>query len=145
VVIIRENDKAMLAHLSKLNVAAIKVNNADKGLSSVIAGAVNKLNMNNIDWLGICLADMPYIRPSTFVELSTQASTSAIVRPRYLMQLGHPVLFGRDYFSRLKKLEGDDGAKSILKAHANALHIIDVTDPMIVYDIDEHCDIISAP
>jgi molybdenum cofactor cytidylyltransferase len=143
-VVIREDDTAISTHLETLNIETIKVKNAQYGLSSVIAEATRKLNLVDIKWLGICLGDMPYIKPSTLSDLAAHASTTNIVRPRYLAQQGHPVLFGSEYFSELKNLEGDLGAKAIIKAHPRALHIVDVIDAMVLHDIDQAKDIIST-
>jgi len=144
VVIIREGDTAISTHLNTLDVETIKVANAQKGLSSVIAEAIKKLDRGNIGWLGICLGDMPYIKPSTLSELTAYTSTTSIVRPRHLAQDGHPVLFGSKYFGELKNLEGGFGAKAILQRHPTALHIVDVEDAMVLHDIDQVKDIIST-
>ena len=144
IVVIRGDDTAIAAHLNTRNVETINVTNAQKGLSSVIAEAIRKLDLNNIEWLGICLGDMPYIKPTTLSELAAHTSTTTIVRPRYLAQCGHPVLFGRKYFSELKKLEGDFGAKEIIQAYPAALNILEVDDAMVLHDIDEAKDIIST-
>jgi molybdenum cofactor cytidylyltransferase len=136
VVVIREDDTELSSHLNTLNTSLIRVSGAEKGLSSVIAEATSTLSSKAAHWVGICLADMPYIEPQTLIELSSQATSNAIVRPRYQGKLGHPVLFGRDYFEELKRLTGDDGAKSIIKRFPNALRVIDVDDPMVLHDID---------
>jgi len=142
VVVIREDDINTSTHLNTLGVDTVKVTNAHKGLSSVISEAIRKLDVNKIKWLGICLGDMPYITPNTLSELATHASARTIVRPRYLTQHGHPVLFGRDYFTKLKNIEGENGAKSIIEAHPTALQVVDVEDAMILHDIDQASDII---
>ncbi len=141
--VIREGDTALTAHLSNTNVSVIKVSSAEKGLSSVIAEATASINTKSVDWIGICLADMPYILPQTFTSLPNHISLSTIVRPCYQKKLGHPVLFGRYYFDELSQLSGDDGAKSILKQFPNALNIINVDDPMILHDIDVPQNVLS--
>jgi molybdenum cofactor cytidylyltransferase len=143
VVVIRNDDNILSSHLDTLNVEVIKVTHAKNGLSSVIAEATSKLNLADIEWLGICLGDMPYIKPCTFSELTAHTSTTTIVRPRYLAKCGHPVLFGSKYFDELKSLEGDLGAKIIIQAHPTALNIVDVQDAMVLHDIDKASDIIS--
>lgn len=141
VVVIREDDMTLSTHIDTLGVEVIKVTNAHKGLSSVIAETTSILNSRQASWLGICLGDMPYINPNTFADLTRHISPTTIVRPRYQGIFGHPVLFGREYFDALKKLQGDDGAKSIIKTSASALRPIDVDDSMILYDIDRPDDL----
>lgn len=144
VVVIREDDTALSTHLDTLEVKTIKVTTAQNGLSNVIAEAASRVDLNDIKWLGVYLGDMPYIKPSTLLALAVNATATTIVRPRYLAQCGHPVLFGRKYFGELKTLEGDFGAKAILQAHPTALHIVDTDDAMVLHDIDQIKDIISS-
>ena len=42
-------------------------------------------------------------------------SGKGIVACSYAGTLGTPVLFGKDYFDQLKSLNGDQGAKNIVK------------------------------
>lgn len=142
VVVIRQDDKALLEHIETLTSNIAKVRNAEHGLSSVIAEGISALDTNQIDWIGVCLGDMPYISPQTLASLSVQISPKKIVRPQYLGKPGHPVLFGKEFFPTLLELEGDDGAKSVLKSNLDKLHIIDVDDPMILKDIDVPEDVI---
>ena len=144
VVVIRENDAALADHIESLGVETLKVANAHEGLSSVIAEVTSRLRLNQNSWLGICLGDMPFITPETFVDLTCHISPTIIVRPRYNGTLGHPVLFGSEYFDALKQLKGDDGAKSIIKMSPSALHAIDVDDPMVLHDIDHPDDLATA-
>ncbi len=141
VVVIRKDDEVLSGHIGSLGIEVIKVTNAHQGLSSVIAEATSKINLKQASWLGICLGDMPFISPKTFTSLTTHISSNTIVRPRYLGKFGHPVLFGREYFDAFKALQGDDGAKSIIKMSPSALRPIDVDDPMILHDIDRPNDL----
>ena len=143
VVVIREDDTAISNHLKSQSIKTIKVTNAHQGLSSVMAEATRKLDLNRFEWLGICLGDMPYIQSKTLKALPNHISNNTIVRPRHLNQVGHPVLFGRKFFSELIKLEGDFGAKEIIQSHSESLNIIGVEDAMVLHDIDEAKDIIK--
>ena len=136
-VVVREDDAALLAHLNHLNLSIIKVKNAEQGLSSVIAEATKALRSRAANWIGICLADMPYIQPQTLTDLTSYATLNSIIRPYHQGTPGHPVLFGRDYFGELTKLAGDDGAKSVIKRFSDALRRIDIEDSMVLYDIDK--------
>ena len=144
IVVIRAEDTQLAKHLKALDVEIMTVDHAEKGLSSVIAEATTKLETDRLDWLGICLADMPYIKASTFKTLQTHASSHLIVRPNYLEQQGHPVVFGQNFFAELAKIEGDLGAKKIIQQHPKALVTLDLDDPMIVHDIDQIEDIINV-
>ncbi|WP_250655100.1 nucleotidyltransferase family protein [Alkalimarinus coralli] len=136
IVVIRDDDAELYKHLSTLNIELMKVSHAIQGLASVIAEVASNLKPREYHWIGICLGDMPYIKPETYVQLSRHASRSGIVRPFFNGKPGHPVLFGQRYFTALTALTGDDGAKSVIKASADALQKINVTDEMVLYDID---------
>ena len=141
VVAIREDDEPLYDHISTLDVEVIRVTKAQQGLSSVIAEATSIINLKKADWLGICLGDMPFINPKTFTSLTAHISPNTIARPRYQGKFGHPVLFGSEHFNALKQLQGDDGAKSVIKMYLSALRPIDVDDPMILHDIDQPNDL----
>jgi molybdenum cofactor cytidylyltransferase len=144
VVVIREDDNNLLEHIEAPNLEIIKVRKANQGLSSVIAECTSKLDSKQLECLGVCLADMPYMQPTTYQRLLEHASSETIVRPQYQGKMGHPVIFGRKFFPSLCSLSGDEGAKSVLKKHLDKLRVIDVNDPMILHDIDLPEDIIQA-
>lgn len=141
-VVVRKDDVLLKAHLNSLGFPTIEVSNAAQGLGSVIAEAVQQVK--GASWIGVCLGDMPFIDRSTYVELAHQAKSSIILRPTYQNQPGHPVIFGSQFFTDLEKIQGDDGAKSILKSvsinQPQAISLVDIHDPMILEDIDQLSD-----
>lgn len=143
VVALREDDENLIQHLELQDIDVIKVHKAHRGLSSVIAECTSYLNKRDLNYFGICLGDMPYIKPETLSLIDRQASSKSIVRPRYKGKFGHPVLFGRELFPSLSKLQGDGGAKAVIKSFPDKLIAIDVNDPMILHDIDTPHDIIN--
>ena len=83
------------------------------------------------------LGDMPRIRPDTLVALQHQAAENLIVVPCYAGRRGHPVLFGRAFWAELLTLQGDQGARELLRLHAKSLLEVAVTDPGILLDVDD--------
>jgi CTP:molybdopterin cytidylyltransferase MocA len=59
---------------------------------------------------------------------------SAVV-PRYLGQIGNPVLWDRCFIVAMRELTGDRGARSLLPAPP-ALIAVDVDDPGVLMDFD---------
>ena len=85
----------------------------------------------------IALGDMPYIPPAVVhavVECLTRGAD--IVAPVYRGQRGHPVGFSARYAPELMRLDADEGARSIIAAHRNALELIDIEEAGILLDID---------
>lgn len=90
-------------------------------------------------WI-IALGDMPYVRPSTYAGLLAALKDGVdIAVPVYLGQRGNPVAFSRRHLSRLMALEGDRGARQLLKEFP--VREIPVNDPGIHRDIDTRDDL----
>ena len=94
-------------------------------------------------WI-IGLADMPWIQPTTISGIITALGhEQSLVAPRYQNLRGHPVGFGREYRETLMNLQGDTGARSVLKQYKTQLHYLDVNDPGILLDVDTPADLIQ--
>jgi molybdenum cofactor cytidylyltransferase len=80
---------------------------------------------------------MPFIAPGTISEVARQvAHSGGIAVPAYRDERGHPVGFGSRYRAELLGLEGDEGARSVVRSHSQDVEIIDCEDPGILRDID---------
>ncbi len=89
----------------------------------------------------ICLGDMPRVPPAVIAAIAARASPSAIVQPTHNGTGGHPVLWGRDYFPALLRLEGDGGGKALLRCNAQCVEPIETADDGILIDIDTSSNI----
>lgn len=90
----------------------------------------------------IALADMPYINPLTISTVAQEIRTgAAIAVPTYQGQRGHPVGFSAKFRSELEQLSGDEGARSILKRHADEIKLLACDDAGILADIDTPADL----
>ncbi len=91
----------------------------------------------------VLLVDQPLVSVALLdrlVEAFVQAPTALAVVPRYQGQRGNPVLLAAGLFSQLARLSGDVGARSLLQAHAEQIHWLDLDDPAVIYDIDTPAD-----
>ena len=90
-------------------------------------------------WQGalIALADMPYIKPSTYKAIQNALGSHDIVIPRYEQQQGNPVAFRQHYFQEIQALQGDKGAKSLLQKYKQQCFLLDCNDSGIIKDIDK--------
>lgn len=90
-------------------------------------------------WL-IALADMPYVQPATLLALLAALEAGAdIAAPLYRGQRGNPVGFSRRHLPGLLQLQGDQGARSLLRVCA--VTDVEVDDPGILHDIDTPADL----
>ena len=94
----------------------------------------------------IALADMPYIKPHTIKAIAHALNAGAtIVAPVYQGKRGHPVGFSANLRNELELLTGDEGARSILKRHADQINLLECNDCGILTDIDTPEDLIARP
>jgi molybdenum cofactor cytidylyltransferase len=83
----------------------------------------------------IALADMPYVHHATIASLRAAIVAGAgIAVPVYQGRRGNPVGFGSEHLDQLLALNGDQGARAIVKAHP--VTEVEVDDPGIFRDID---------
>ena len=85
---------------------------------------------------------MPWIKASTISQIKTSLQDGkTLVAPRYRSVRGHPVGFGQKYRDTLLNLNGDTGARTVLKEHKGKLHYLEVDDPGILIDVDTPDDL----
>jgi molybdenum cofactor cytidylyltransferase len=83
---------------------------------------------------------MPHVQPSTIQSLKTVLEQGAgIAAPIYRGKRGNPVGFSRQYLPQLLALEGDQGARGILKHYP--VTEVDVDDGGILRDVDTPADL----
>lgn len=112
------------------------------GMSASLAAGV-AYNHHADGWL-IGLADMPAVPSVIIGEVRDAiASGSPLAAPYCDGLRGHPVGFDARYRDELLALQGDAGARDILKRDAGSLLRIDTTDPGIFTDIDIPEDLIG--
>lgn len=112
---------------------------ADAGMAASLVHAVGHSHLHADGWL-IALADMPNVLPSTITALARAVEQgSGIAVPAMAGRRGNPVAFGRQYLAALLALEGDQGARQIVRA--NPVMEIEVDDPGIFEDIDTAADL----
>ncbi|MNS82103.1 molybdopterin-guanine dinucleotide biosynthesis protein MobA [compost metagenome] len=91
----------------------------------------------------IALADMPWLRADTCLQVAAATRRHRIVAPTWQGRRGHPVAFARDLWPELAALAGDVGARSVLMRHP--VHELVVDDPGVLADVDAPGDLVSKP
>ncbi|WP_240618426.1 nucleotidyltransferase family protein [Halomonas heilongjiangensis] len=144
-VVLREDDDPAALGLA-VSTPILRAPRAGRGLGASLGDAIAALGRDdalaNVGAAAILLGDMPYIRLETLHALQRQATRSGIVRPRYADRPGHPVLFGRDFWPELETLDGDDGAREVIRRHRDRYREIAVEDPGVCRDIDTPGDLL---
>jgi molybdenum cofactor cytidylyltransferase len=109
-----------------------------QGIGGSIRVGLSKLIEDpHIDAVVFMLCDQPLVGPETIERLiaAHAAERKPIVASRYNFTFGVPALFGREIFDELMTLEGDAGAKSVIKKHLKE-KVAFVDAPEAALDID---------
>ncbi|MEO9485736.1 MAG: nucleotidyltransferase family protein [Ekhidna sp.] len=103
---------------------------------SLKLGLEKSLELNpNLKALMILVSDQPFVRTDLLNEMiKLHTSESCIVICQYEGVNGVPALLGNEYFNEILALEGDQGAKKIIKNHLD--HVKTITFDQGSFDID---------
>jgi CTP:molybdopterin cytidylyltransferase MocA len=136
----RPEDVALRSEVDALPVRARYVENpqADSGqLSSVLAGLA-AADRPGVRAILVTPVDAPMLTPATVGELikAFQSSHAPIVRAVHHGRHGHPVIFSRAVFADLRHADAAQGARAVLRAHAEHIVNVEVDDPGVLGDVD---------
>lgn len=112
--------------------------NAAGGMGASIADAIKVImQQSQADSLLIMPADLPLLRIESLRRVAALAASDCIVIPYCGAQRGHPVAFGRQYWSALSALSGDEGARSVIAAASTEnIEVLELDDEGIYLDAD---------
>lgn len=113
-----------------------------EGLGSSIRTGIAALKnfSRTLDAVLVALADQPALSAGAIAQLAAayRASGRGIAAARYAGRLGSPVLFGREHFSVLRGLHGDEGARALLNTGPDCVAAVDL--PELALDLDTPAD-----
>lgn len=105
---------------------------AEQGMGWSIACGV-EATRDAAGWL-ILPSDLPLIKSKTLQDVAYALKENQIVVPVYRGLVGHPVGFSSDCREALLSLQGDQGARSLIRARQSLR--LKVNDPGCVLDVD---------
>jgi molybdenum cofactor cytidylyltransferase len=90
----------------------------------------------------VTLVDVPMVQARTISRLVAvwHQTEAPIVRPVIGDRHGHPVLFGRSLFGELRAAPLDEGAKAVMRRHADRIVNVPVDDEGCLVDVDTPAD-----
>lgn len=140
VAVVRPEDPALEAALFAAGATVVTCARADEGMGASLACGVAAAADADA-WI-VALGDMPWIAPDTIAAVARALEGGiSIVAPAFRGERGHPVGFAGALRPALLALEGDEGARAIVRAHRAALQLIDVDDPGVIADVDRAADL----
>ena len=130
--------------LEKAGCEILETADTVRGLGASLAAGVS-LTSRSDGWI-VALGDMPFIEPATFAAVSRELLAGAFIAAPILAdgKRGHPVGFSRELRGELVALDGDEGARSVIRRHVARVVSIPVEDRGIVIDIDTPGDLDDA-
>jgi molybdenum cofactor cytidylyltransferase len=133
--VVRPGDAALARLFEEEGLEVAFCSRAEEGMGASLAFGVGASREAD-SWI-VALADMPFVRPETVDGVAgLLRAGSWIAAPASRGRRGHPVGFARDLFHELIALEGDLGAREILRRYADRVRHWETDDPGIFLDID---------
>jgi len=117
------------------------VHNPDyaEGMSTSLRTGIQALTGDELDGAFVALGDMPWVRArhlEALREAFAPAEERAICVPVHRRKRGNPVLWGASFFPEMQRVTGDVGARGLLRAHPDQVHLVPVDDPAVHLDVD---------
>ena len=150
VVLVTDSSPAIITDSALLaSVDVIHCEDAAQGMAHSLAAGIAYAEIHGWDACLVALADMPFIQASTISEVAQLSDAQRIVVPVLAASLkehddvtwGHPVSFGRQFFSAMCGLGGDRGARKLIRQHLDSVCEVPVQDEGIYQDIDQADDL----
>jgi molybdenum cofactor cytidylyltransferase len=98
----------------------------ETGMASSVRAGVSALMESGASAVVLTLCDQPHVTSEIIAALvvAHQATGSPVVASEYGGGFGVPALFGRALFPELMRLEGQEGAKQVIKRHAREARFV---------------------
>lgn len=141
VVAVRPGSPCLPTLFGQPGIRVVESPRAAEGMGGTLADVVAALPADTPGFI-IGLADMPFIAPHTVGRVARAlAGGACLVAPAYRGERGHPVGLGAAYRDQLLALQGDAGARAIIKRAAALVTLVEVDDPGVLRDIDTPQDL----
>ncbi|MEV5789522.1 NTP transferase domain-containing protein [Streptomyces sp. NPDC060011] len=124
----------------------VLVDNPDweEGMGSSLRAGLGSLADSGVPAALVSLVDQPGIGPEAVARvLGAYGSPRTLASAAYDGERGHPVLFGADHWAGIAATAtGDRGARAYLKAHQDAITLVECGDVARAFDIDTEADLV---
>ena len=141
--VVRAADAGIAPALGRVGAVLVPCANAYLGMGHSLACGV-RASADADGWL-IALADMPFVQPASVAAVAGALVAGAgIAAPSVGGRRGHPVGFAAGFREALLRSCGDQGARGLLRAHADRIVDIPVADPGVLRDVDRPEDLSPA-
>ncbi|SCK41391.1 nicotine blue oxidoreductase [Streptomyces sp. LamerLS-316] len=125
--------------LADLSECSVTVNPSwEEGMGSSLRAGLGALGGPDVDAALVLLVDQPGIGAEAVARVrSAYRSRATLAAAAYDGERGHPVLFGAGHWAEVSAgATGDQGARAYLRAHRDAITLVECSDVAQPYDID---------
>jgi molybdenum cofactor cytidylyltransferase len=116
---------------------------AERGQSTSVLAGLQAVAATEPDAVMFLLGDQPQVNPTVVNALIRrwQDTHAGVVAPRYADGIGNPILFDGGVLAEFTTLDGDTGARAIVRAHqhSGAISLVEVNSPA-PRDVDTEAD-----
>ncbi|HEX8565344.1 MAG TPA: nucleotidyltransferase family protein [Pyrinomonadaceae bacterium] len=142
VVVLGANAEKLQPEIKNLPVLTAINENWATGMGGSIKTGLSVLLGENrgIEAAILMLCDQPFVTAKTLNRLveAFQKTKKPIAACQYADTIGVPALFAREMFAELSDLQGDAGAKAVIKKHA--AEVAKTPAPEAAFDVDTQAD-----
>lgn len=138
------NGELIESQLSGHDIRIVRNPSWEQGMANSIAFGVSQIK-KKFKQVIIVMGDQVYFKANVLHDLmqKRKASDSHIIVSRYLEGQGPPVLFDHRYTSDLLLLNGDDGAKSVIKANIGQVKYVKFLQGHLDIDTEEDLHLLN--
>lgn len=138
VAVVRPDQQELAQELREAGCRIVATARAEAGMGAALAAAVDE-TAGARGWV-VALADMPWVPLELIRAVALSIVTpQAIAAPWRNGRRGHPVGFGAQWRDELQRLQGDQGARTLLETHTVTRILTD--DDGAFRDIDTPADL----
>ncbi len=144
--VVRAQDKALISLYEQHGFKTHISEHFEQGLSASLVAGVHA--SGEASMYVLALGDMPFINAKTYEHIRKaidESDKDKIIQPRFNHKPGHPMVFPKRLKQELLSLQGDVGARSIVKKEMENLITVDVIDQGVHWDLDTQAAIKSRP
>ena len=141
IVVLGSNYQLISETITSKHVCILNNPRWQQGMGSSISCAVRylKSNYSELDAVLFALSDQPLVSVNNYNNLINRyiKNCNKIICSRYNEHLGVPAIFDRKYFDDLEKLDGQLGAKDLIKKNLKTVDIVEMGECLMDLDTPE--------
>ncbi len=139
--------EAVVSLLSNYEIDCVNNPNWKSGMGTSLAKGVQGIDPGDFSGIMVCLGDLPYLELGSVKGVLTrfcELNGTRIAIPVHEGRRGHPVVFPIRYRDSLATLEGDEGARSIIRQTSEYIELVTVDSGGVVRDFDLPDDLVNS-